>query len=153
MWHQSGRAGDPPDAADSRDAGKRRKSTASMTRLIFGNSKHEWHQVTLAVGRPRHIGAVCLAFISIERGEPANALWIVVGAICTYLVSYRYYSLFIANKVMRLDPNRATPAARLNNGLDYVPLLLRQRVADGRDAELRNLRGARPAPRIRMSLS
>jgi carbon starvation protein len=67
------------------------------------------------------IGAVCLAFISIERGEPVNALWIVIGAICTYLVSFRYYSLFIANKVMRLDSERATPAVRLNNGLDYVP--------------------------------
>lgn len=55
------------------------------------------------------IGAVCLAFISIERGEPVNALWIVIGAICTYLVSFRYYSLFIANKVMRLDSERPRP--------------------------------------------
>ncbi|PTT93990.1 carbon starvation protein A, partial [Pseudomonas sp. HMWF031] len=36
-------------------------------------------------------------------------------------VAYRYYSLFIANKVMQLDPNRATPAVLNNDGLDYVP--------------------------------
>ena len=65
-----------------------------------------------------HAGAIV---VGTERGEPVNALWIVVAAVSTYLVAYRYYSLFIANKVMRLDPDRPTPAVRRNDGLDYVP--------------------------------
>jgi hypothetical protein len=48
-------------------------------------------------------------------------LWIVVAAVAIYLVAYRYYSLFIATKVMQLDPRRATPAVLNNDGLDYVP--------------------------------
>src|SRR5690606_10663855 len=50
-----------------------------------------------------------------------NALWIVTAAVAIYLVAYRYYSLFIATKVMQLDPTRATPAVLNNDGLDYVP--------------------------------
>lgn len=50
-----------------------------------------------------------------------NALWIVVAAVCVYLIAYRYYSKFIADNVMRLDAKRETPALRHNDGLDYVP--------------------------------
>jgi carbon starvation protein len=57
----------------------------------------------------------------LRRGEAINALWIVVAAVAIYLVAYRYYSLFIANNVMQLDPGRATPAVVNNDGLDYVP--------------------------------
>ena len=67
------------------------------------------------------LGAIALAIVSIERGEDVNALWIVVAAVATYLIAYRYYSLYIAKNVMRLDPARPTPAVRLNDGLDYVP--------------------------------
>jgi carbon starvation protein len=67
------------------------------------------------------VGAFALTLIAIERGEPVNALWVVVAALAVYLIAYRYYSLFIANRVMKLDPNRATPAVRHNDGLDYVP--------------------------------
>ncbi|KAB1073905.1 carbon starvation CstA family protein [Methylobacterium planeticum] len=67
------------------------------------------------------LGAAALAIVATERGEAVNALWIVVAAICVYLIAYRYYSLFIAEKVMRLDPTRPTPAVRHNDGLDYVP--------------------------------
>ena len=67
------------------------------------------------------LGAVALATVAIERGEAVNALWIVVAAVAIYLIAYRYYSLFIANNVMRLDPARPTPAVRNNDGLDYVP--------------------------------
>ena len=56
-----------------------------------------------------------------ERGETIGAAWLVVAAVCTYLVAYRFYSRFIAEKVFELDPNRATPAERLNNGRDFVP--------------------------------
>ena len=67
------------------------------------------------------LGAFALSVVALRRGEAINALWIVVAAVAIYLVAYRYYSLFIANKVMQLDPNRATPAVLNNDGLDYVP--------------------------------
>ena len=67
------------------------------------------------------VGAGALGVVALRRGEAINALWIVVAAVAIYLVAYRYYSLFIATKVMQLDPNRATPAVLHNDGLDYVP--------------------------------
>ncbi len=54
-------------------------------------------------------------------GEHVSALWIVVASVSVYLVAYRYYSLYIAQKVMKLDPTRATPAVINNDGLNYVP--------------------------------
>lgn len=67
------------------------------------------------------LGAAALAIVATTRGETVNALWIVVAAVSIYLIAYRYYSLYIARHVMRLDPNRPTPAIRHNDGLDYVP--------------------------------
>jgi carbon starvation protein len=67
-------------------------------------------------------GAVFGLFtLATARGEPVNALWLVTAAICVYLIGYRYYALFIAKRVLRLDASRLTPAHRLNDGLDYVP--------------------------------
>ena len=67
------------------------------------------------------LGAGALGVVALNRGESINALWLVVAAVCVYLIAYRYYSLFIADKVMELDPTRMTPAHRHNDGLDYVP--------------------------------
>ncbi|WP_313297656.1 carbon starvation CstA family protein [Pseudomonas sp.] len=67
------------------------------------------------------MGACALGVVALRSGEAINALWIVVAAVAIYLVAYRYYSLFIATKVMQLDPRRATPAVLNNDGLDYVP--------------------------------
>jgi len=67
------------------------------------------------------VGACALGVVALRRGEAINALWIVVAAVAIYLVAYRYYSLFIANNVMQLNPLRATPAVVNNDGLDYVP--------------------------------
>jgi carbon starvation protein len=67
------------------------------------------------------LGAVATAIVALNRGETINALWLVIAAVCSYLIAYRYYSLFIAEKVMELDPKRMTPALRHNDGLDYVP--------------------------------
>ncbi|MDE3738319.1 MULTISPECIES: carbon starvation CstA family protein [Pseudomonas] len=67
------------------------------------------------------VGACALGVVALRRGEAINALWIVVAAVALYLVAYRYYSLFIATRVMQLDPARATPAIIHNDGLDYVP--------------------------------
>ncbi|MEX6233093.1 pyruvate/proton symporter CstA [Providencia hangzhouensis] len=67
------------------------------------------------------LGAFSLGYIALNRGEQINALWIVVAAVCIYLIAYRYYGLFIAKKVLQVDATRMTPAIRHNDGLDYVP--------------------------------
>src|SRR6202790_285894 len=67
------------------------------------------------------LGALALATIALHRGEQINALWLVVAAVSTYAVGYRFYSSFISAKVLALDPLRATPAERLENGRDFVP--------------------------------
>ena len=67
------------------------------------------------------LGAACLGVVALRRGEHISALWIVVASVAVYLVAYRYYSLYIATKVMKLDAGRATPAVVNNDGLNYVP--------------------------------
>ena len=67
------------------------------------------------------VGASSLGYIALNRGEQINALWIVVAAVCVYLIAYRYYGLFIAKRVLGVDGSRMTPAVRHNDGLDYVP--------------------------------
>ncbi|MDM1763151.1 MULTISPECIES: carbon starvation CstA family protein [unclassified Acinetobacter] len=67
------------------------------------------------------IGAVSFGILAVSRGEHVNAVWLVLAAICVYSIAYRFYSLFIANKVFELNPRRLTPAHRLADGLDYVP--------------------------------
>lgn len=65
-------------------------------------------------------GVAGLAALALHRGEQVNALWVVVTAVCCFLAAYRYYALYIARVVMRLDPARPTPAIRRADGLDYV---------------------------------
>src|SRR5690348_11127924 len=67
------------------------------------------------------LGALALATVALHRGEQISAMWLVVAAICTYAVGYRFYSKFIAAQVLVLDAQRATPAERLENGRDFVP--------------------------------
>lgn len=67
------------------------------------------------------LGASCLGVVALRRGESISALWIIVASVAVYLVAYRYYSLYIATKVMRLDATRSTPAVVNNDGLNYVP--------------------------------
>jgi carbon starvation protein len=68
-------------------------------------------------------GAVSLAIVTgiFNPAEKVNALWIVTAAACFYLVFYRFYSSFLAAKVLALDNRRITPALRLNDGIDYDP--------------------------------
>src|SRR6202165_2018841 len=67
------------------------------------------------------LGAAALAKIALHRGEPIHATWFVVAAVCCYLVAYRFYSLFIAAKLLALDDTRGTPAERPGDGRDSVP--------------------------------
>ncbi len=67
------------------------------------------------------LGAVAHGVVALGRGETVNALWLVVAAVCVYLIAYRFYAMFIARRVLRIDPARPTPAGPRNDGLDYVP--------------------------------
>src|ERR1700730_3819602 len=78
---------------------------------------------TLAIlgwGTVAVIGALAVGSVALPRGEPINALWLVAAATCCYALGYRFYSKFIAAKILALDALRATPAERLQNGRDYV---------------------------------
>jgi carbon starvation protein len=66
------------------------------------------------------VGMLAVGVVAVRRGEPINAMWLVVGAACCYALGYRFYSKFIAAKMLALDALRATPAERLENGRDYV---------------------------------
>ncbi len=67
------------------------------------------------------LGAVALGIVALERGEPVNAMWLVIAALCVYAIAYRFYALFITNRVLGVNAARQTPAHRHNDGLDYVP--------------------------------
>jgi carbon starvation protein len=67
------------------------------------------------------LGAVSLGVVALSRGETINAIWLVSAATCVYLIAFRFYSSFIATRVLRLDASRATPSQRFNDGLDYCP--------------------------------
>jgi carbon starvation protein len=90
--------------------GKRRRNLRRVRPLsIVG-----WAFVSL-------LGAAAFGVLALARGETISAAWLLIAAVCTYAVGYRFYSKFLANKVFGLDPRRATPAERFNNGHDFVP--------------------------------
>ena len=66
------------------------------------------------------LGAYAVAVMAGDRGEPVNSMWLVIAAVCIYLIGYRFYAAFLAAKVMALD-DRATPAERLRDGHDFEP--------------------------------
>ncbi|MBC7692389.1 MAG: carbon starvation protein A [Methylotenera sp.] len=86
----------------------------SRTMQSSGFSKMVWFLISI-------LGAGSLGVVALSRGEPINAIWLVIAAVCTYFVAYRFYGLFIAHQVLQVDPSLPTPAMRLNDGLDYVP--------------------------------
>ena len=67
------------------------------------------------------LGASAVGCIALNRGEPVNSLWFVTAAVCVYALGYRFYSAFVAAKVLVLDASRATPAERFHDGRDFVP--------------------------------
>src|SRR5688500_534465 len=66
-------------------------------------------------------GALAFGRLALARGETISAAWLLVAALCTYAVAYRFHSRFIAAKVFALNAARRTPAQRLDDGRDYVP--------------------------------
>src|SRR5256885_3841177 len=73
-----------------------------------------WIAVTL-------LGLGSIAILGMSRGEQINALWIIVAGLCAFAVSYRFYSKWLASKVLLLNDQRATPALVQNDGKDFVP--------------------------------
>ncbi|MFG2762877.1 carbon starvation CstA family protein [Streptomyces rubiginosohelvolus] len=73
-----------------------------------------WSLVALA-------GAIGWATLALSRGEEVSAAWMLAAALGSYAIAYRFYSRFIANRVLKADKNRATPAERLDNGVDFHP--------------------------------
>jgi carbon starvation protein len=73
-----------------------------------------WTAVTL-------LGLGSIAILAMSRGEQINALWIIVAGLCAFAISYRFYSKWLASKVLLLNDERATPALVQNDGKDFVP--------------------------------
>ncbi|MFJ9039490.1 carbon starvation CstA family protein [Streptomyces sp. NPDC102406] len=67
------------------------------------------------------VGAAGWSVLALARGEEVSAAWMVAAALGSYAVAYRFYAKFIAHKVLKVDGTRATPAERLNNGMDFHP--------------------------------
>ncbi|HEY2713976.1 MAG TPA: carbon starvation CstA family protein [Chthoniobacterales bacterium] len=67
------------------------------------------------------LGAMAVAVLALARGEPINALWIVLAGLCAAAISYRFYSKWLATKVLVLNDDRATPALVVDDGKDFVP--------------------------------
>ena len=66
-------------------------------------------------------GAIGWAVLALHRGETISAAWLILAAVGTYLIAFRFYSRFLADRVFGLNDRRATPAERLSNGRDFVP--------------------------------
>ena len=65
-------------------------------------------------------GAVALAVVGLQRGEPVNALWLVVATGCVYAIGYRFHSAWLMATVLMIDESRETPAIRHADGRDFV---------------------------------
>ncbi|MGH8593555.1 MAG: carbon starvation CstA family protein [Gammaproteobacteria bacterium] len=91
-----------------KEPGSRARKTGSFAKAVV------WTLVSI-------VGASALGGIALSRGEAVNSFWFIVAAVCVYALGYRFYSAFVAAKVLALDATRATPAERLNDGRDFVP--------------------------------
>ncbi|MEV8310545.1 carbon starvation CstA family protein [Streptomyces flavidovirens] len=87
---------------------------AQRQRALSPKSIAVWSAVAL-------VGAIAWAVLALSRGEEVSAAWMLAAALGSYAIAYRFYSRFIANRVLKVDKNRATPAERLDNGVDFHP--------------------------------
>lgn len=67
------------------------------------------------------LGLGAIAILALSQGEQINALWIIVAGLCAFAISYRFYSKWLATRVLVLNDERATPALVQNDGKDFVP--------------------------------
>ncbi|SES11724.1 carbon starvation protein [Streptomyces qinglanensis] len=89
-------------------------STAQPAGKLSPRSIAVWTTVAL-------IGAAGWAMLALARGEEVSAAWMVAAALGSYAIGYRFYARFITTRVLRVDRTRATPAERLDNGIDFHP--------------------------------
>jgi carbon starvation protein len=99
---------------------ERRNVLGEKTKGSFFNRTTTWNSKLLWIAIAI-LGAVAFGIVPLNRGEAVNAAWLVVAAVCIYFIAYRFYGLFVANRVLGVQPERPTPAVRHNDGLDYVP--------------------------------
>ena len=59
--------------------------------------------------------------VALHRGETISAAWLVVAAVCVYLIAFRFYALFVAKKVLGVDASRQTPASVTMTGWTTFP--------------------------------
>src|SRR5690606_15343177 len=95
-------------------AGELTMSTVTSTSTSTTKSIIGWSAVAL-------LGAGALGGIALNRGESVNSMWLIVAALCVYALGYRFYSAFVAARVLMLDATRATPAERKQDGRDFLP--------------------------------
>lgn len=84
------------------------------------SSKGQALQIAIWVGVSL-LGAIAWALIAIAQGETINAIWFVIAAICSYIIGYRFYALYIQRKIMRPNDLRATPSEVRNDGQEFDP--------------------------------
>src|SRR5262245_16993642 len=65
-------------------------------------------------------GAWAYSELALHRGEPLSSAYILIAAACSYAIGYRFYSKWIATRVLLLDPRRATPCEVHDDGKDFV---------------------------------
>jgi carbon starvation protein len=67
------------------------------------------------------LGTGAMVVLALSQGEQISALWIIIAGFCALAISYRFYSKWLATKVLVLNDERATPAVVQNDGKDFVP--------------------------------
>jgi carbon starvation protein len=66
------------------------------------------------------LGAWAYATLALQRREPINSSYILIAALCSYAIGYRFYSKWIATRIVVLDDRRATPCEAHDDGRDFV---------------------------------
>src|SRR5438094_1957009 len=66
------------------------------------------------------MGAGAYASLAMRRQEPINSIYILLAALCSYAIGYRFYSKWIAARILGLNDRRATPCEVHDDGKDFV---------------------------------
>ncbi len=65
-------------------------------------------------------GGLAFATLATHRGQPINSVYVLIAALCSYAIGFRFYSKWIATRVLMLDDRRATPCEVKDDGKDFV---------------------------------
>ena len=89
-------------------------------RVCDGRDMRRFAQIILWIGISL-LGVIAVGVAAVQRGEPVNALWLVIAGVCTFAVAYRFYSAWLMAKVLTIDDRRAPAAVTCDDGKDFVP--------------------------------